>query len=54
MRVMVCKHCGSQEVRRDAWAAWNPEKEEWELYNYFDAAFCEDCDTETTIEEKEV
>ncbi len=49
---MVCKTCGSEDVLCDAYAAWNYEKQEWELSSCFDkGAYCNDCDGETRIVE---
>lgn len=51
---MVCGRCGSEEVRRDAWAVWDVDQQEWSLQNVFDYAICESeqCDgKETRIEE---
>lgn len=50
----VCKKCGSTDVVLDAWACWNPDEEEWVLKDFFDNAFCLDCDCECVITEKEV
>lgn len=47
----ICRKCGSQDVVKDAWAKWNIEKQEWVLDNVFDAAFCNSCEGETTIDE---
>ncbi len=41
---MVCGQCGSEDVKRDAWAEWNPDTGSWELENVFDAAYCQNCD----------
>lgn len=49
---MVCSHCGSEEVKRDAWATWSTETQEWELSDTFDNAYCDDCDGETSIDEE--
>jgi len=39
----------------DAYAAWNIERQEWELVNTFDkGAVCDDCDGETRIKEREL
>jgi hypothetical protein len=58
MRIsMVCSHCGSTEVLRDAYAEWDVETQQWELHSVFDNAICqsETCDGgETHIEEKEI
>lgn len=51
---IVCETCGSEDVVRDAWAAWNVEKQEWGLENVFDDMFCEDCETSTKAEEVEI
>jgi hypothetical protein len=51
---MVCERCGGEEVRRDAWAVWDVDGQEWVLGNVFDYAICESekCDgNETRIEE---
>jgi hypothetical protein len=48
---MVCSHCRSDQVVRDAWAEWNPETQQWELRNVFDVVYCEVCDGETTLKE---
>ena len=45
----VCKYCGSEDVKKDAWAVWNEKKDRWELYDYFDNDYCEECGEETTI-----
>jgi hypothetical protein len=43
----TCGRCGSEDVVRDAWAAWNPNTGLWELQQVFDHAVCESCE-ETT------
>jgi hypothetical protein len=48
---MVCRSCGGDNVMRDAWGIWSIEKQDWVLGNVFDAAQCDDCDGETSIEE---
>lgn len=49
---MVCRECRSENVMRDAWAAWEASTQMWTLKgDPFDAAYCEDCDGETRIEE---
>lgn len=39
----ICSVCGSEEVRRDAYAAWDVEKQEWVLLTVFDTVDCEQC-----------
>ena len=51
-RRMICKTCGSENVKKDAWAAWDEHKQEWVLDNIFDYEHCETCEGETTIIEK--
>lgn len=51
---MVCSHCGSTDVRKDADAIWNVEKQEWELVAVYDNTTCEDCGGECSLLEVEV
>lgn len=44
-----CGSCGSERVVKDAWAAWNAETGLWELETVFDQAFCQTCETSTTL-----
>jgi hypothetical protein len=46
----VCATCGSDEVRADAWAEWDTEKQEWVLNNTFDYKFCETCEGECGVD----
>lgn len=40
-----CLECGSIDVKVDAWAIWNIEKQEWVLSDYYpNNAYCEYCD----------
>ena len=50
----VCKNCGSDDVVRDAWAAWLPELNQWVIESVFDHAHCQNCDGETTLEKLEL
>ena len=45
----VCKRCGGENVRKDAWASWNEEFQEWKLAEVYDNEYCNDCEGETTI-----
>ena len=47
---MACRTCGSDRVVRDAWACWSVERQEWELGEIFDQAFCLNCEDDCTIE----
>jgi hypothetical protein len=40
---IVCAHCGSHDVKRDAWAGWNTAAQAWELLGVLDDACCEEC-----------
>lgn len=51
---MVCSECGSDMVMVDAWAYWNFDKQEWELYNTFDYSYCETCEGDCHIKEIEI
>lgn len=39
--VPICADCGSREVRRDAYAVWNAEKQDWELHSVYDEWLCD-------------
>ncbi len=49
----ICKECGSESVFYDAFACWSVEYQMWELHDFYDAAYCQDCDGQCTIIEKE-
>lgn len=51
---IVCSQCGSDDVRRDAYAAWSVEAQDWELSSVFDQGTCEVCGDEATLEEVEI
>ena len=51
---IVCKHCGSDDVSRDAWADWDIKKQQWVLRTAFDYAHCHRCDGETSLVEVEL
>lgn len=48
---MRCSSCGSFDVRKDAWAEWNPKKGAWVLATTFDACHCESCEGEANLDE---
>lgn len=50
----VCKHCGSTDVRKDAWAEWDEDKQEWVLGDVFDDDYCMTCEYETIIIDKKI
>lgn len=45
----VCSICGSENVKRDAWVAWNASAQTWEVADVFDDGWCDDCDGETSL-----
>ena len=49
-----CSNCGGENVMRDAWATWDDIAQAWVLGNVFDAAFCDDCETDATIVERPI
>lgn len=51
---IVCRDCGSDDVRRDAWAEWDEDLEEWTLGTVFDAGHCENCEGDASLEEVEI
>jgi hypothetical protein len=49
----VCCTCGSDDVRADAYALWDPVSQEWGLSATFDkGGVCEKCGGETRLEDK--
>ncbi len=47
----VCNSCGSVDVKADAFATWDSERQEWQVSDTFDkGAWCEDCETTVSIE----
>jgi hypothetical protein len=51
---VICSHCKSDNVLRDAWAEWDIDKQEWVLHATYDETFCEDCEGSTSVEEVEI
>ena len=46
---MICSHCGSLDVRADAWAEWDSTLAEWVLHSTYDAKYCETCEEEARL-----
>ena len=46
---MICSQRGSDAVKRDAWAEWDPVSGEWELGSVFDDAYCESCEAQSHL-----
>lgn len=49
---MVCSHCGSTEVTRDAICRWSEEDQQWEVSTLLDNTDCCECGGETRINEE--
>ena len=47
-----CGDCGGENVRKDAYAEWNAELQQWELSAIFDHTVCDDCGSEDSAIEK--
>lgn len=39
-----CPYCDSTNVKADAFAEWDNEKQEWVLSDTYDNKFCSDCE----------
>lgn len=50
---MVCPKCRGENVWKDANAKWDYDQQGWELAGTFDNEYCDDCDTEVTLERVE-
>jgi hypothetical protein len=50
----ICSHCGSENVLRDAWAAWDVDTQTWVLASVFYAGFCDHCEGEVTVKAVEI
>tara|TARA_R110000851_G_scaffold158631_5_gene301688 strand:+ start:1062 stop:1244 length:183 start_codon:yes stop_codon:yes gene_type:complete len=49
----VCDKCGSEEVYFNAIATWDYRKQDWVLGEDLHRPWCERCDAEITVEDKE-
>lgn len=52
-REKVCIYCGSTDIVVDAYARWSPEQDMFVLDEVFEYTYCNQCDGETTAEDKE-
>ena len=39
----VCDHCGSSDIRIEAYVEWNASKQDWKLKEVTDNIVCNDC-----------
>ena len=51
---LTCSECGSTDVGRDGWAAWDEDKQEYIVRNVFDQGYCFACEGETQINEENI
>jgi len=49
-----CAACNGENVRKDAYAEWNVELQQWELSAVFDHTVCDDCGGQCSPIEKAV
>lgn len=45
-----CETCGSEDVLRGAWVAWDVDQQEWTVDGSFQKTHCNDCGGEASIE----
>lgn len=45
----VCGSCGSDDVRKDAYATWDHGAQKWVILAVYDAEYCATCDGETHL-----
>lgn len=50
----ICKKCSSENVKKDAWCSWDIDKQEWVIESIFDQEYCDSCEGETIIIDKEI
>jgi hypothetical protein len=51
---MICSNCKSENVNCDATAVWDVDKQDWVLIQTLPNEWCNDCDGETSIDEREL
>ena len=49
----ICTDCRSSDIRFDAWAEWDEQKQEYVLFQTFQEAFCENHEGSCTVEDEE-
>jgi len=45
----VCTKCGGDSIKRDAWAVWNEEEQDWEISSTYDDMWCDDCEDTASV-----
>lgn len=51
---MTCSNCGGENVSCDATVQWDIDQQDWIISGIHDGDFCDDCEDETRIIEKEI
>jgi len=54
LEVPTCDKCGGQDIQVDAYAAYNPITQDWEIVTTFDQSVCEDCGGECSWEMQKI
>ena len=49
----VCDECGGEDVYFNAIATWDYHKQDWEIGEDLHTPWCEHCNKEITVEDKE-
>ena len=47
----ICATCGSDDIRFDAWASWDPVNQRMELVWWGDETHCEKCGDRRAVDE---
>ena len=47
----ICRTCGSNNVRHDAWVVWNVDTQRMQIFEVYDNTWCDDCEAECTVDE---
>lgn len=50
IQIPVCRTCQSNDVTKDAWAEWDPIKQDWVLHSTYDDEFCQACEQSTKLD----
>lgn len=55
MKKIICSHCKSDRVNMDAYARWDPKKDDYIFhYIFHEYSYCEECDGQCSAEEVEL
>ena len=42
---IICRDCGHDSVRREAWLFWSHKEQEWLVDDIFDTYYCVNCES---------